>query len=105
MKKILIIASLCLSTGLVNAQSLTAASTIVDSHNATIGYMKGETVEDSHHKTLGHIKKDGTIEDSHHNTIGYVKTDGTIEDSHHKTIGKATGFATNEVLKTFFFKS
>jgi hypothetical protein len=106
MKKLFLFAGLCLIASAVNAQTLTAAGTVVDSHNSTIGYYKGDgTVEDSHHSTIGYIKSDGTIEDSHHSTIGYLKSDGTIEDSHHSTVGHADGNKTQAVLRKFFFKS
>jgi len=113
MKKLLFLAGICLSAGFADGQTMAAHndSTIVDSHNNTIGYLisppgrfrswYGWMVEDSHHNTLGCIKKEGdspdyshlstiaTITDSHYSTIGYLKSDGTLEDSHHSVIGHA----------------
>ena len=108
MKKLLFLTgiSLCLSAPFAQAQTFTAAGTIISPANATIGYMKPDgAVEDTHHTVIGYIRKDGTIENSHHATIGYVKDDGTLEDSHHATLGHAGASKTDAVLKQFFFKS
>jgi 5-fold beta-flower domain-containing protein len=86
MKKLLILAAICLCGNLAHAQFLKPDGSFVNSAGV-LGYFHPDTVQDKSHTIVGFIEIDGTVHNSTRAIIGYVKTDGTMEDAHHTVLG------------------